>query len=458
MCATRSALLVLLAATAYAQERGPEPLTIEQAVEFALVHHPGLQTEISVEEAKRAQVAVGRAAYLPSVDLSLQINVGTGNVLRGSLYSLPGIPSVSGPPTKRSFRDAAFGALAGIGTRWDVLGLVERMAEVDTALAEAAQAHAAVEARRLAIAFAAADQFFDVISNAETVRAARAILERARVFDESVEVLTKQELRPGTDASRARSELALAMNQLIRAERAEALSRAELARSLGVPGRQVKILPGPLLALPVTRTTSPSSKHPLIIEAEAGERAAQAKKRAVELAYLPRLDLLASLWVRGSGLTSDKLPPSPGNGIVPDTPNWLTGVVLSWPAVELVTARARARVEAANLRAANARKREVLQAVQTQLDEAHQILDAAWKEAANTPIELKAAHAAEAEATARYRAGLAEAIEVADAQRLLAQAELDDAVARLNVRRAELLLARALGDLGPFLDGVRGER
>jgi hypothetical protein len=34
---------------------------------------------------------------------------------------------------------------------------------------------------------------------------------------------------------------------------------------------------------------------------------------------------------------------------------------------------------------------------------------------------------------------------------LLAQAEIDDAVARLEVRRALLLLARASGDLGPFL-------
>jgi outer membrane protein len=49
-------------------------------------------------------------------------------------------------------------------------------------------------------------------------------------------------------------------------------------------------------------------------------------------------------------------------------------------------------------------------------------------------------------------------VEVAEAQRLLAQAEIQDAVARLNVRRAELLLARAVGDLGPFLASVRGGR
>ncbi|MCA1665210.1 MAG: TolC family protein, partial [Myxococcales bacterium] len=188
------------------------------------------------------------------------------------------------------------------------------------------------------------------------------------------------------------------------------------------------------------------------------ERAARAKKRAVELTYLPRLDLFASLWTRGSGLTSGTLPPSPGDGLVPDTPNWLTGLVLSWPALELVTVRARARVEAAQIKVADARKREVIQAVQTQIDEARQILDAARKEAANTPIALNAARAAESQAGARYRAGLATVVEVAEAQRLLAQAEIEDAVARLGIRRAELLLARSIGDLGPFLDGVRAVR
>jgi outer membrane protein TolC len=417
----RAGVVVLLAAaTATAQPAGP--LTLDRAVEYALANHPALQAERSIEEARRAQIAVGRAGYLPSVDLSLQLNAGTGNVLRGGLYSTPGMPSVSGPPSARALDDAALGSLVGVGARWDALGLVQKMAQVDAALADAAQAHATVEVRRLAIAFAAADQFIDVIGRAETVRSARATVERARVFDTIVEALARQELRPGADASRAQAELALAATQLIRAERAEAVSRAELARALGAAGARVEVEPGDLLA-PAAAAVAPAAKSPFVVEAEAAERAARARKRAVELAYLPRLELFAALWIRGSGLTSKPLAPSPGDGIVPDTPNWLTGLVLSWPAVELVAVRARARVEEAQVQ-----------------------------------MRLAAARAAEAQATARYRAGLATVVEVAEAQRLLAQAEIEDAVARLNVRRAELLLARAIGDLGPFLDGVKGVR
>src|SRR5207244_670963 len=143
--------------------------------------------------------------------------------------------------------------------------------------------------------------------------------------------------------------LALASTQLIRAEQAEAVSRAELARALGAAGRPVQVVPGRLLELPPVSTTAAVVKSPEIAEADAAVRASEARKRAVDLQYLPRLDLVGSLWVRGSGLTSGTVAASPGAGIVPDTPNWIAGVVLTWPALELVAVHARARVEAAQV-------------------------------------------------------------------------------------------------------------
>ena len=71
------------------------------------------------------------------------------------------------------------------------------------------------------------------------------------------------------------------------------------------------------------------------------------------------------------------------------------------------------------------------------------MVSAARAVAANTPVQLAAAQQSEAQARARYQAGLASVVDVADAQRLLAQAEIEDALARLEVWRA--LLARARG-------------
>jgi outer membrane protein TolC len=55
------------------------------------------------------------------------------------------------------------------------------------------------------------------------------------------------------------------------------------------------------------------------------------------------------------------------------------------------------------------------------------------------------------QARARYDAGLAEILEVAEAERILRRAETDDAVARLDVWRARFEVAAADGNLASLL-------
>ena len=74
-------------------------------------------------------------------------------------------------------------------------------------------------------------------------------------------------------------------------------------------------------------------------------------------------------------------------------------------------------------------------------------MQAARAVAANTPVQLAAAQQSETQARARYQAGLASIVEVADAQNLLAQAEYQDQLARVDVWRALLAEAVARGDL-----------
>ena len=89
--------------------------------------------------------------------------------------------------------------------------------------------------------------------------------------------------------------------------------------------------------------------------------------------------------------------------------------------------------------------------VTSQQQTAAAILQAARAIAVNTPIQLAAAQQSERQARARYDAGLATIVEVADAQSLLAQAEVQDQLARVDVWRALLAAAVAQGDLNPFL-------
>jgi len=78
-------------------------------------------------------------------------------------------------------------------------------------------------------------------------------------------------------------------------------------------------------------------------------------------------------------------------------------------------------------------------------------LNGARRIAANTPVQVAAARTAVQQASARYDAGLANIDELAEAQRLLTQAEIDDVLARLGVWRGLLGIATAAGDIQPFV-------
>lgn len=447
------ALAVLLglgwSAASRAQPVAPPPgLTLGQAVAFALDHHPSLRVRRALEAQTAGRTEVLRAGYLPQVELAVQLNRATGNVLPGSLFALRGPPAVSGPPLPAQFDGGAFGSLASVSAGWDALGLLQRMAQVDAALLEQQQARAATQVRRLEVAYAAADSFLQLAAQGAVVQAARANVERARTFTTFVEARQRSELRPGADLSRARAELALAETQLVRSEQAAALGQVQLAQALGAAGAPVTIAAS-APAAPTPSSTRPlaAARNPSLLEADAGVAAAQAQARAAALQYLPRLELVAALWVRGSGLYD----PSGAQGLLPDTPNWAAGLVVSWPLLELFGARARVRLAQVQTTVQMAQRDELLQAIQSQVDAARATLDAAMRVAQNTPAALAAARATEQQAQARYRAGLYTVLEVAEAQRLLAQVESEDAVARLAIQRARLLICRALGDLEPCL-------
>jgi outer membrane protein TolC len=134
-----------------------------------------------------------------------------------------------------------------------------------------------------------------------------------------------------------------------------------------------------------------------------------------------------------------------------ETPNWAVGLTATFPLFDWFSVRERTRIEAHNERAERATYDRVLQELSAQAEQAGAEMDGARRVAENTPIQLEAVRVLELQSRTRYDAGLATIIEVADSQRLLLQAEVGDAVARLGVWRALLADAAARGDLSELL-------
>jgi outer membrane protein TolC len=351
--------------------------------------------------------------------------------------------------------DSVWGSAAGVLLSWEAVDFGVRKAGVDAARAQTRLAKAQAALTELDAAAAAADAFLTVLAADESVRAMRANVDRLQVFAGAVRTLTQNQLRPGADQSRAEAELAVAKNQLSQAIQVADLARASLADAIGAAGTAPSVMAGALTRLPdVVAPPVNVTAHPAALAGEASVEAVKARERGLERAYLPHVTLQSAFAGRGTGAETPGVP-SFGNGLWLQVPNWAVGVSVTFPAFEVFAINARKKVEAQNELAESARYEQTIQTLTTQDARARALLKAASEIAANTPVERAAATAGESQARARYQNGLASITEVAEAQRLLAQAEADDAVARLGVWRALLAAAQAGGDLAPFLDQTK---
>jgi outer membrane protein TolC len=127
------------------------------------------------------------------------------------------------------------------------------------------------------------------------------------------------------------------------------------------------------------------------------------------------------------------------------------GFTVNFPLLSLPWVRAQEAQAAAQERSAAATYKQVLADLQAQSSAGEATLEQARRIAAETPKEVADARTGFAQANAQYRAGLTTILAVAEAQRLLAQAEIDDSLAKLAVWRAWLQIQTTRGDISSFL-------
>ena len=456
------ASIAVLTTTARAQvseaQGAPTTLTLEQALQYAIDHYPTVRAALEQVNASTANVSVAKGAYLPRFDSIWQTNRATANNIFGQLLPQSVIPSISGPVLPSASGQSVWGSAAGGLLSWEPVDFGLRSAIVREAEAGVVRARAEEGLTRLAVQNAVGGAFLAVVSAQQALTAADADVQRREVLARAAHTLADNQLRPGAEASRADAELAGARTRAIQARAAVTLGQTTLARMLGVPDGQVGVNTTRLLDNVVSTMPSaaPAPQHPLVQSEQAAVDLARAREMVLTKTDRPRLYLQSSVSARGSGATTDGLFDGGADGLGLERANWAAGMQVVFPNLfDFSTLRSRRAAAGALTRAESARYDEAVLTVTSQQRAADVMVDAARAVAQNTPVQLAAAQQSEAQARARYDAGLASIIEVAEAQNLLAGAEYQDAAARVDVWRALLAKAVAQGNLTSFVDLVR---
>jgi outer membrane protein len=441
--------------------------TLDQALQYAVEHYPTVRIALEQVNASTAGAAAAKTAWLPRLDAVWQTSRATANNVFGQVLPQSVIPALSGPVLPSASSDSVWGSAAGALLSWEPVDLGLRNAALHEAETAVARARADEGVTRLGVQSAVGAAFLAVVSADAATIASRADVERREVLARAARTLADNQLRPGAEASRAEAELAAARTRAIQTGHTLAVARITLARLLGLTDGVVSVDAEGLLrsaATPSVFQSTPTQSlatqnptlHPVLQVGAAAIDFARAHERVLATTNRPRLFLQSSVFARGTGANADGTFDGGSSGLGFERGNWAAGLQVTIPNLfDVANLRARRAAASAVTRAEQARYDETRLTVTSQQQTAKATIEAARAIAENMPVQVAAARQSEAQARARYEAGLASIVEVADAQGLLASAEYQDAAARVELWRALLAQAVAEGDLTPLLDRVR---
>ena len=363
---------------------------------------------------------------------------------------------MSGPVLTSASSGSVWGSATGALFSWEPFDFGLRHASVASAEAAVARARADEALTRLDVQTAVGTAFLNIVGAQRAVAALQADVDRRDLLARAVHTLVDNQLRPGAEASRTDAERAAAHTRLIQAQQAVTLgadyagTRVGRHRAAGHHRcrRRSSIGFRPIRPPPLPPT------HPLTQVRQAAVDVARAQEDVLSRTDLPRVYFQSSVFARGSGANPNGQLDGGLSGLGLDRANWAAGVQVVFPNVfDFSSLRARKAAAAASARAETALYDEALldgdqPAAGGRGDGRRRLVPSprTRRSSSRRPGRVKR------RPRARYQAGLASIVEVADAQSLLAQAEVQDQLARIDVWRALLAQAAAQGTLTPFLD------
>lgn len=427
-------------------------MRLDEALGYAEAHQPSLRVALDRVTAAEADARVPRARWLPTVGAVAQAFEATANNTTAAYLGVSDVPLPRVGATRAvnggSWSPAASTLVAGSVTQelFDFGRIAAQSAAADAAVKVQV---AAAESERLGVRLLVQEAYYGVQGAKAVLHAAEDAYARTRVHRDLAAAGVKSGLYAPIELTRAEADLARFEVNRLRAQAGLASAQVVLAAAVAVPDRMLDAQDGWAPAPPSPpldqAIATGLGRNALILEGRERASAQSALTRAIAAETRPELLVTGTLSGRAGGASPSSGEDARYAGYVPDVPNWDVGLVLHWPLYDpVVSARARAA----------ATREQVLQddlafVTQQQLAEIQRTyLDTEVARASLAGLErlVESAQANYAQAEARWKAGLGTALELADAEYLRTDAEIQLAGGQFALSRARAVLGRLLAE------------
>jgi outer membrane protein len=427
-------------------------MSLPDALAYARAHQPSLRAALARVAASAADTRIARAQWQPSFGATAQAFEGTTNNTTAESLGSPKVdlPRIGGTKTDDlAHWSPSTSTLVAVGGSQEIFdfGRIAAQAAVADAAHEGERHRA--DAERLRVDLMVREAFYGVEGAHAVARAAKDAFARALVHRDMAAASVKSGLHAPIELTRAEADLARFDVGQLRAEGGVLSAETVFAAAVGVDDPLLDAVgaPGAASLAPAVDAAVARAleRDPSLREARTRIVGAEDTARAIGAELRPDLALTGTFSGRIGTATPSGGPVDDKYGPLPSVPNWDVGLVLRWPLWDAVVG---ARRDAAASRAEVARAELATLCVQdiAAVRGAYVDLQIAQATLGSLARAVDAALANGAQADARFKAGLGTSLELADAEALRTDAEIQLAVGRFDVLRARAVLTRLLAE------------
>jgi outer membrane protein len=427
--------------------RNAKSIRLEEAIELALRRHPQLIAARQRIESADTRVGQAQAAYYPQIDGWMQYLRATENgALTAFMGGMPGFTRVGGSSREGVEWHHSFNNfLVGVIARQMIYDFGRTKGAVGAQKASVKVAEMTEKLVEQIVIVGVMQAFYEVRAARETVRVAEEALKNSTGIFELAQAGYDAGLRPPSEKARAEADVAAAEVGLIRANLELDMARARVANAMGVAGQAFE--PADRALSPPAPVASVEENIEVALRQRPELRALDFRRdaltqtlRSVKGEQYPRIQGLVGANTRGQFAVQH-----PSGNDSYQVFNWNVGVVVNIPMFQGFLIRKQKQELHAEMRALDGDQEAVVQAVILEVQQAMATVRAADEAAKATQKGVEAADIALETSRGRYRAGLANLIELIDAQAAYVEARSQAVRATYDRHLARAILNFATG-------------
>jgi len=450
-------LIILLYNIALVNAQQKNKYSLSAMVDSAMMHYPKLQQKKALVNSAISNVKDIRHSYLPSFNISDEINVASANQLPGTTLPIEIIPSISGGTRAANNWQAASTNIAVVYSEYLLADFGLKNARINNAVSFSNIQLSDLQRTGFTVKAEITQTYLQLVQSELRLNAEKKNIDRYQYLFNLIKSITKSGINPGVDSSQAKAELSKARLQFNQVKGIVNQLKDQLSYYTGIAPD--KIVADSSLHIYLTDIIQAgfnidSINHPLIDYYIHKRDFDITTEKLLSKSYLPKVLLAGSSWARGSSISYNDQYKSLTSGLGYERFNYAAGISVVYDLFNSVHKRDKLAVSRFETEAAGFELEQQKLSLKIALTKSDDAIKTADDNLAELPIQMDAAQVVYQQKLAQYKAGIISLIDLTNASFVLYRSEIDYINAKNTWYTAVLDKAIATNNLDIFIQQI----